>query len=308
MTNILSIGSFTNLGYLIHSRNHEKIESDLSDQTILITGASAGLGGETAMTLAGLGARVLAVARSEDKLAELHDRSAGRIVPVPGDLSLMEEVRRVTDQVIDNCGRLDVLINNVGVLLPERSETSEGIETTLATNLAGHFLLTNRLIPLMVESAPARIINVSSGGMYTERIRPDDLGFTKGKYSGAAAYARTKRAQVELTEMWANRLAGTGVVVHSMHPGWAKTGGVSAGLPIFDKVMKPLLRTASQGADTIVWLAAAEEPAQTSGRFWFDRRPVDTHLLKSTKVSEKVRRALWSRLEEITGWPEEKSG
>ena len=300
MTNLLSIGGFTNLGYLLHSRNQERIEADLSGQTILITGASAGLGGETALTLAGLGAKVLAVARSEDKLARLHDQSSGRIVPLPGDLSLMREVRRVADLVIDDYERLDVLINNVGVLLPERSETSEGIETTLATNLAGHFLLTNRLIPRMVESAPARIINVSSGGMYAERIRPDDLGFTKGEYSGATAYARTKRAQVVLTEMWANRLAGTGVVVHSMHPGWAKTGGVSAGLPVFDKIMKPLLRSASQGADTIVWLAAAEEPAQTSGRFWFDRRPADTHLLKSTEASDKVRRALWDRLEDLT--------
>ena len=217
------------------------------------------------------------------------------------DLSSMSEIRDLAVRLLENEERIDVLINNVGVLLPEREVTSEGMERTLAVDLAGHFLLTNLLIPRMIESAPARIINVTSGGMYAEKIRPHDLQFEKGSYTGTAAYARAKRGQVILTGMWAERLEGTGVTVHAMHPGWAKTGGVSSSLPTFDRVMKPLLRTADEGADTMVWLAAAEEPAQTSGRLWFDRRHVEEHLTDRTRETAEDRQALWEGLVELTG-------
>ena len=121
--------------------------------------------------------------------------------------------------------RLDVLVNNAGVLPPERAVTADGNELALATNVLGPFLLTNLLIPLLTASAPARVINVSSGGMYTQRLHVEDLQSTGEKFDGPTVYARTKRAQVILTELWAKRLAGTGVVVHAMHPGWADTPG-----------------------------------------------------------------------------------
>lgn len=302
MSGFLSIPTFTNLGYLWHSRDFEPVTTDMSGKTVLITGGSGGLGAETAVTLAGLGAQVIAVARSEDDLNRLSVRAGGRITPLPADLSLLSEVRRVADEVASTQSRLDVLINNVGVLLPDRQVTTEGIEKTLAINLAGHFLLTNMLLPLIEESAPARIINVSSGGMYSTPVRPDDLQYEKGEYRGALAYARTKRGQVVLTEMWGKALKDTGVVVHAMHPGWAKTGGVSAGLPTFDKLMRPLLRNAAQGADTIVWLAADPEPARSTGQFWFDREPAPTHLRSATRSSEAKRQELWDRLAELTGW------
>lgn len=168
-------------------------------------------------------------------------------------------------------------------------------------DLAGHFLLTNLLIPKLVASAPSRVINVTSGGMYSERIRPDDLQYEHDTYTGTAAYARAKRGQVILTEMWAARMAGTGVIFHAMHPGWARTGGVANSLPTFNLVMGSLLRTAEQGADTIVWLAASPEPAGTTGRFWFDRREAPTHMLDSTKETQADRDALWSGLVEMTG-------
>lgn len=299
--NPLSIASFTNIGYRVHARDFEPIDSSLSGKTVVVTGGTGGLGRAAATRLASLGARTVVVGRSADKLAALEDQIGGQIVGYQADLSLMSEIRDLADRLLENEARIDVLVNNVGVLLPEREVTSEGIEKTLAVDLAGHFLLTNLLVSRLVDSAPSRIINVTSGGMYSERIRPEDLQYEAGGYTGTSAYARAKRGQVILTGMWSERLEGTGVTVHAMHPGWAKTEGVAQSLPTFDKVMKAFLRTPDEGADTIVWLAAADEPAETSGRLWFDRSEVEEHLTDRTRESPEDREALWAGLVELTG-------
>jgi NAD(P)-dependent dehydrogenase (short-subunit alcohol dehydrogenase family) len=300
--NLLSIAGFTNLGYRVHARSFEESRPDMSAKTVLITGATGGLGKATARSLADLGARVIAVGRDAAKLDALREELTGDVVTARADLSLLAEIHRLAGTVLESEPRLDVLINNVGVLLPGRQVTEEGLETTLATNLAGQFLLTNLLVSHLVASAPARIVNVSSGGMYAERIRPDDLQFEKSPYRGSVAYARTKRGQVILTEMWAQRLAGTGVVVHGMHPGWASTAGVERSLPMFNRLMGPLLRTPEEGADTIVWLASAGEPGGSTGRFWFDRAVAPTHLTESTRERPGEREALWSALAALTGF------
>jgi hypothetical protein len=137
--------------------------------------------------------------------------------------------------------------------------------------------------------------------MYSQKVRPDDLQFREGVYSGSTAYARTKRGQVILTEEWANRLDPNEVVVHSTHPGWSATPGVENSLPLFYRVMRPLLRTPEQGADTIVWLAAARKPAESSGLFWFDREQAPTHLMESTRETQAERDLLWENLVDITG-------
>jgi len=168
------------------------------------------------------------------------------------DLSNLESVRQFAGRFRDQASRLDVLVNNAGVMTKERAVSPHRIELTLATNVVGPFLLTNLLIPLLEESAPARIINVSSGGMHTQKLSVDDLQSERGQFDGPKACARTKRAEVILTEIWAKRLAGTGVVVHSMHPGWSDTPSLRSSLPRFYKVTRPLLRTPAQGADTIV--------------------------------------------------------
>lgn len=299
----LSVAGFTNLGFRFHSRRYQPIDADLSGQTVVITGASGGLGLQAARKLADLGARVIIVARDPAKLDRAARTITGNVRTEVADLSLMSEVAALASRILEGEQSVDVLINNVGVLLPERQETEEGLEMTLATNLAGHMLLTHRLLPRLAESSPSRIINVSSGGMYAERIRADDLEFQHGEYRGASAYARTKRGQVILTEMWASRLEESGVVVHAMHPGWAKTAGVATSLPTFNRLMRPLLRTAEQGADTIVWLAAADEPATKSGCFWFDRQPAPTHLTDSTRETVDDRRTLFEGLERLTGTP-----
>ena len=289
-----SLVGYTALGH--RWRHLEAIDVELGGRVALVTGATSGLGRATASALAKLGATLILVGRNPVKT----ERVAAAIVEETGnpnvrtelaDLSLMAEVRALASRIE---GPLHLLVNNAGVLLAERSETAEGFETTFATNLLGHFLLTELLIDKL--EPPARVINVSSGGMYTQRIRVNDLQMERGRYDGAVAYARTKRAQVILTEIWAERLRDRGIVVHSMHPGWADTPGVSESLPRFHRLTKPLLRTPEQGADTIVWLCAAPEAAGTSGLFWHDREPRPTHRSKNTRESEAERKALWDAL------------
>lgn len=297
----LSIAAFTNLGYRLHARDHRPLDTDMSGRTVVVTGATGGLGLTAARALGDLGARVAIVGRSPEKLERAMASIGGDVVTYQADLSLMEEVRSLAGRLRSDLERIDVLINNVGVLLPTRKMTGEGLEKTLATNLAGHFLLTNLLASKLIESAPARVVNVTSGGMYSEKIRPDDLQFEKETYTGTASYARTKRGQVILNELWAERFADTGVVVHTMHPGWAATAGVASSLPTFNKVMRPFLRTPEQGADTIVWLASSAEALESSGKLWFDRQLAPTHMLESTKESDAERRELWDRLVDLTG-------
>lgn len=300
------VGSFTNLGYALRSRSWDHELPSMKGKTVVITGATSGLGKAASQRLAGLAARVCLVGRSSDKLeatrqAIIVSTGNDRIDTHRADLSATADVRSLAGSLLETEERIDVLINNAGALFPERGVTPDGNERTLATNLLGCFLLTNLLIPRLRESAPARIITVSSGGMYTQRIRVGDLQSEQGVYRGSVSYARAKRGQVILTEMWAQMLQGSGVVVHAMHPGWADTPGVEVSLPTFRKLTKPFLRTPEQGADTIVWLAAAAEAAATTGKFWLDRRPRPTHRLGSTVETPDDRRALWQTLNELTG-------
>jgi NAD(P)-dependent dehydrogenase (short-subunit alcohol dehydrogenase family) len=206
----------------------------------------------------------------------------------------LESVRQFAERFAAQAPRLDVIVNNAGVLTQGRELSADGIELTLATNVLGPFLLTQLLIPTLQRSTPSRIVNVSSGGMYTQKLRADDLQSEQEDFDGPTAYARTKRAEVVLTEMWAQQLAGTGVSVHAMHPGWADTAGVRSSLPRFYRATRRLLRSPDQGADTIVWLGAAAEPSDSSGAFWHDRRRRPTHLLPGTRESDADRRRLWA--------------
>jgi NAD(P)-dependent dehydrogenase (short-subunit alcohol dehydrogenase family) len=304
MMRALSVAGFTNIGYWARSRSWSEDAVDLSGKTMVVTGATSGIGLAAAMRLAGMGAAVVLVGRNPEKLGNARSvvlRAAPRatVRTHSADLSLVAEVEDLADRLLAEEPRLHALINNAGALFPERSVTAEGIERTLATNLLGHFVLTNLLIPRLVASAPARIINVSSGGMYGQRIDPDDLQSESG-YRGTAAYARSKRGQVILTEMWAEQLLDRGVVVHAMHPGWARTPGVETSLPRFNQIMGPFLRTPEQGADTSVWLAASSHAGESTGGFWLDRKIRDTHFVDKTRETETERHELWSRLEALS--------
>lgn len=289
---------YTSLGY--RWRDHPAVDADLRGRIALVTGATSGLGRATAKALAQLGATVIIVGRDPEKTERVaaairKETGSSAVRTQIADLSSMREIRALAARVE---GPLHLLVNNAGVLLADRTETDEGFETTFATNLLGHFLLTKLLIDKLDQ--PARIVNVSSGGMYTQRIRVDDLQMSRGRYDGTVAYARTKRGQVILTEMWAQKLRDRGIVVHAMHPGWADTPGVSKSLPRFYQITKPLLRTPEQGADTIVWLCASKEAERSTGLFWHDRRPRPTHRMRGTRETPKERETLWRKLDSMT--------
>jgi NAD(P)-dependent dehydrogenase (short-subunit alcohol dehydrogenase family) len=302
------VAGYTSAGYRIRSRAWDADDlRPMDGKTVLVTGATSGLGLAAADGFARRGARVRLLARSQER----GERARAAVVEATGnrdvrvclcDVSDLRDVRAFAARFTDDEPRLDVLVNNAGVLSPERAVSADGNELALATNVLGPFLLTNLLIPLLTDSAPSRVINVSSGGMYTQRLHVEDLQSAGEKFDGPTVYARTKRAQVILTELWAKRLAGTGVVVHAMHPGWADTPGVVSSLPRFHRLTGPLLRSPEQGADTIVWLGAAAEPGESSGGFWHDRRRRPTHRLPWTRETSEDRERLWRECERLTGW------
>ncbi|MBV9918786.1 MAG: SDR family NAD(P)-dependent oxidoreductase [Solirubrobacterales bacterium] len=303
------LGGYTNLGYRVRARSWDELPR-MDGKAVLVTGASSGLGRATAEGFARLGATIWLLARDRERgeqaRAQICEWSAsGEVHLELADLSSLESVRQAARRIRERAGRLDVLVNNAGVLTERREHSVDGIELTLATNVIGPFLFTNLLVPLLEFSAPARIINVSSGGMYTQRLQVDDLQSEQGEFDGAAVYARTKRAEVVLTELWAQRLAGTGIVVHAMHPGWTDTPGLRSSLPRFHRLTRPLLRTPAEGADTIVWLGAAEEPGRSSGQFWHDRRKRPTHLLPRSGETADDQEQLWARCVALSGWREE---
>jgi dehydrogenase/reductase SDR family member 12 len=301
------LGGYTSVGYRIRSRGWTALPR-MEGKVVLITGATSGLGLAAADGFARLGAAVWLAVRNRERgevarATILEHLGEADVHLGLCDLSRLDSVRRFAEGFTAEAPRLDVLVNNAGVLTKERELSADGIELTLATNVIAPFLLTQLLIPALKHSAPSRIVNVSSGGMYTQKLRADDLQSEQEDFDGPTAYARTKRAEVVLSEMWAQRLAGTGVTVHAMHPGWADTPGVRSSLPRFYRVTRPLLRSPHQGADTIVWLGAAVEPAETSGGFWHDRRRRPTHLLPGTRETEVERDRLWAECVALSSTP-----
>ncbi len=301
------VPGYTKIGY--HARRalcwEEMRPGSMVGRRVLVTGATSGLGLASAQALVGLGASVHILARDrargERASARIAHASGGEVQLELADLSDMGSIRLFTRRFSAEQDCLHVLVNNAGVLSGERELSADGHELTFATNVLGTFLLSNELLPLLCAGAPSRIVNVSSGGMYTRRIDVSDLESEHGDYDGPRVYARTKRAQVILTELWAQRLVNTGIVVHAMHPGWADTPGIERSLPRFHRAMRPLLRTPAEGADTIVWLASAEEPGRSSGGFWHDRRMRSTHRVPWTRETEADRRALWQACMCATG-------
>ena len=164
------------------------------------------------------------------------------------------------------------------------------------------WILTDELTPLLRNAAPSRVINVTSGGQYDQKIPGGDIESDRAKYGPTRIYARTQREELVLTEQWAQRLAGTGVYVHAMHPGWADTAGVRNWMPLFRALTRPVIRTPEQGADTIVWLGGAREAVETTGLFWHDRRPRPvTYLIGAGADDETARRELWDHVAALAG-------
>jgi len=303
------VGSFSRIGYEVRSRlgHWQGPGRALEGRTVLVTGATSGIGLAAASRFASLGASVRFLARDDQRaqtaraqIAEAGGRTAD-VAYALADVSDFTALRRFAEDFSAANPRLDVLVHNAGALTREFRRAPDGTELTLAAHVFGPFLLTGLLLPALRCAAAGRVVTVSSGGMYTQRLDLARLEMEPDQYNGSVAYARAKRAQVVLNREWARRVPKSDVVFHAMHPGWADTPGVRSSLPAFHRVMGPLLRTPDQAADTVVWLACAAEVTGSSGRFWHDRRPRAEHHVPWTRGGA-AGPELWDLCTARTGW------
>ncbi len=306
------VGSFSSIGPRVRSRmSGWPAPPSMVGRVVLVTGATSGLGLASAIDLARGGATVLGTARSRSRADEATEtiRLAVPTAEVDfliADLSGLDQVRDLAEQFSAGHDRLDVLIHNAGALSRSYTSTDDGGEITVVTQLVAPFLLTGLLFERLEAATPSRVIQVSSGGMYTQRFDLGELEMSPADYDGAKAYARVKRAQLVLMHEWVRRTGGSGVDFASMHPGWVDTPGIRSGLPVFSKVMRPLLRTPEEGADTVVWLASSPEALSPNGGFWLDRRTRSEHKVPWTRLhgaaADQAGPALWAWCSERSGW------
>ena len=303
------VGGYSRIGWEVRSRlsSYGRPEDmDLRGRCIVVTGPTSGLGRETARMLAVAGADLVLVGRDAARTSAVADEFSalgpGSVQMVVADMADLPAVSRAANVILSTGQRLDCVVHNAGALLKERSETAQGHETTLAAHVLGPHLMTRMLVDMLAASN-GRVVTVASGGMYAERLpsspaRADRSNDLRG-FDGTRQYALAKRMQVTLNEMWAKER--TDVWFSAMHPGWADTPGVRTSLPGFRAVTAPLLRTARQGADTIAWLAGADDPGP-SGGFWCDREVRTVHRLPSTRASDtpENRALLWQWCNECT--------
>ena len=308
-------GSFSRAGYAARSRlEHWEPPDGLSGRVAIVTGASSGIGRETALELARLGATLWLVGRdtrrTEDVAHQARALGSGAAVePVVLDVTDAQAVGAFAARVTAAHERLDVLVHAAGALYPTYRSAPDGGELTVATAVLAPFRLTWLLGPLLRRSGTANIVTVSSGGMYAQRFDLDRLEMPPDSYRGTAAYARAKRAQVVLSHEWARRWGPDGVASYASHPGWVDTPGLASGLPGFAR-LGPLLRTPAEGADTVVWLAAGaarypDVPRPMSEGFFHDRHRRGEHHLPWTAraMSRADGQALWDWCASRTGGP-----
>jgi retinol dehydrogenase 14 len=277
----------------------------MGGKTVLITGGTSGIGKAAAVALAAMDAKVVVVGRNQERgeaaVEEIRARSQNKSVELLlADLSVQSEVRRLAEEFQERHDRLDVLANNAGLVQSKRSETPDGIETTLAINHLAPFLLTNLLLGRLEQSAPSRVITVSSEAQRWGKMDFEDLQ-SRRKYRGFPVYGLTKLANIMFTYELAERLNGTGVTANCLHPGSVGTnfGQNNRGpMVLFFRTFKPFMRSSEKGADTLVWLASSPEVDGVSGKYFSDRKEIEA---KKVAYDRAARRRLWKISEELTG-------
>jgi dehydrogenase/reductase SDR family member 12 len=303
--------SFDESGFHRHSSSFQALPTDLSGRHYVITGANSGIGFALAHSLVTRGAQLTLICRHRGRgelacarLSKVGQAEPRLLIADLTDLSALDEVTSQIDAPID------ALVHNAGFLPTSLSLSSQGYEMTVSAHLIGPMRLTARLkgqLEARTRESVSRsqVIFVSSGGMYTQRLRVAPLKSPPPStgYDGVLAYAQTKRAQVELAAMMHHRWRSS-VSVHSMHPGWVATPGLERSLPRFYRWTQGRLRTAEQGADTLTWLCASD--ASTSfgdePHFWFDRRARSPYLLGKRPARAQLD-ALWAFTCEAAGLP-----
>ena len=277
----------------------------MKGKTIVATGATSGIGEAAVLALAGLGARIVIVARDEARAKATMQKIEAK---APGlghrvhlaDLSSMAETRKVGVEIAASEPRIDVLINNAGALFSKRRVTPEGLELTFALNHMAYFVLTGALRDKLVASAPARIVSTSSTAHQGASLDFGNLQSAKS-YSGFRAYGRSKLANILFTRELARRLAGSGVTANCLHPGvvatrFGESSGGFAGLLI--PFLRPFFTSPQQGADTIVYLASSPEAANTSGGYFVKRKLTDPSAAARDDAAAK---RLWEASEALAG-------
>ncbi len=283
----------------------------LIGKTVLVTGATDGIGKATARELARLGATVVIVGRNPQKSAttvrQIREETGNSQVDyLLADLSVQAEVRRLAADFLARYPRLDALINNAGGFFLRRQVSADGIEMTFALNHLAYFLLTRLLQDRIVDSAPARIINVASEAHRGARLDFDNLQLERG-YGSMRAYGQSKLANLLFTYELARRLDGTGVTVNAVHPGLVATNlGKNNGLLVrlAMNLIRFVARTPDQGAETIVYLAASPEVAGVTGQYFIDCHPLRT---SPESYDEAAARRLWevsAQMVKLTGRPD----
>ena len=289
--------SFSALGFHLRKRRWHALTPNFRQQVWLVTGASGGIGASIAEQAALAGARVIAVARSKDKLNALKARVSrkiaqrngskgintphGEIIIATVDLSNLHAITALTDKLYQRT-RIDVLVNNVGILNNDHSVNPQQFEMSYAVNLLGPYYLTERLLSDGTLARSGLILSMSSGGLYNQALNVDMLDQHVDQFDGLMAYASHKRAQISLTDHWRRQHGDEEIFSYVMHPGWVRTEGVSSSLPLFNIVLKPLLRTPLQGADTAIWLAQMR-PATRENVVWFDRKQRSPYQFRDTR-------------------------
>jgi retinol dehydrogenase-14 len=276
----------------------------MKDKTVLITGGTSGIGRAAANELARLGATVVFTyrnkAKGEETLKEIRKSTGNdQVYMLEVDLASFDSVRRLADAFRKDFKQLDVLINNAGGYFGYRRTTAEGYEYTFGVNHLSHFLLTNLLKDLLVESN-SRIINVSSAAQAPGHIHFDDLMLEK-KFAGFRAYAQAKLANIifsyELDRRWGN----TGITANAVHPGAVGTNFGYDARPVFKfliKLGKPFLKTPRQGADTVIYLASSAEVEGISGKYFAKRKQLKSN---TESYDQQGWTRLWEVSEELTG-------
>jgi len=277
----------------------------LAGRTVLVTGGTGGIGRATALSLATMGAHLAITGRdrerSEDAAREIRAAGAGRVDVFVADMSSQAEVRRLADEVLQGLPRIDVLVNNVGGYWNSRHVTADGLERTFALNHLAPFLLTSLLLDRLKESAPARVVTVSSGAQAMGRIDFDDLQGERS-YSGARAYSQSKLANVLFTYELARRLPASAVTANSLHPGVVRTSfGADdpAGVQrLLVPLVRPFMKTPAQGAATSIHLASSPDVEGVTGRYFANSKP-----RRSSKRSydEAAAARLWQVSADLVG-------
>ncbi len=274
----------------------------------LVTGGTAGIGKETVRGLARAGLAVVFIGRDSQKcervVEELRADTGNRdLTAITADLSRLDDIRRAATEFRTAQTRLDVLVNNVGAIFDVRRITPDGFEQTFALNHLSYFLLTNLLLDLLIASAPARIVNVSSRAhRFVSGVDFDDLQFERKPYAAMTAYGQSKLMNILFSHELARRLAGTGVVSNSLHPGGVASNFADNTTGWFRLTAQVLKRafgiSPARGAETSLYLATAAEVAQVSGKYFERCHPAPTSAAADDKVAQKH---LWQVSEAAVG-------